>query len=107
MRIESLVPRFHDAWWIIVTQCHVHFSPYKLYRTSKSVSRRLCISRFINRCETMWWLIGSKDISMMGKLSNSRDVDGSMTFFASIYLAHILPARLLLLFRREITLTLG
>lgn len=83
MRIESLVPRFHDAWWIIVTQCHVHFSPYKLYRTSKSVSRRLCISRFINRCETAYRLERYFDDGKTFEFSRRGRLDDILRFHLS------------------------
>lgn len=92
MRIESLVPRFHDVDHC--HPCHVHFSPCKLYRTSKSVSSPLHFPIY----QPLW------DERLERYFDDGKTFefsDGSMILFASIYLAHILPARLLLLFRRD------
>lgn len=99
-------PSFHDRHepWIrddsLANHCHphVHFS-FGINYTGR-VCRSLCISRFITpmgvvlrRCDG---LIGSKDVSLIRKLSNSRrQLD---VFFYALFSSIYLPRSLLLFF---------
>lgn len=91
---------FHvSTMWIIVTRATSIFHRVN-YTGRAKVCRPLCISRFINRCETK----GSKDISMMGKLSNSRTARwySSLPFILRTFCLHVC-----FFYFDEITLTLG
>lgn len=89
-------PSFHDEhresamihWRIIVIR--VHFS-FGINYTSLSFPLYFPIYHPDGcRFETMRRLIGSKDVSVIRKLSNSRQLDVFFARFSSIYLARLL-----------------